>query len=114
MSNQHRKKPGIAAIVVGAKCKKLPHHPGHGISEKANDEPALLPPLTTKFDIKVNLVGDPQQLGLWVDCNRGRCCSCLAIVRHRCCRIEEEGAMTIPVAAGAMDPRTKSLCCLWL
>ncbi len=63
MSNQCRKEPGIAATAVGAKCKKIPHHPGHDVPKKADDEPALLPPLTTKFDIEVSFVGDPQQSG---------------------------------------------------
>ncbi len=61
MSNQQRKEPGIATAAVGAKCKKTLHRPGHDVPEKANDGPALLPPLTTEFDIVVNFVGDPWQ-----------------------------------------------------
>ncbi len=91
MLNQRRKEPGIAAAVVGAKCKKIPHHPGHGIPEKANDEPALLPPLTTKFDVKVNYAGDPWQLGRRVDCNRRCRRGCLPVVCHHRCRIEAGG-----------------------
>jgi hypothetical protein len=33
----------IAAVVVSAKCKKIPPHPEHDVPKKANDEPALLP-----------------------------------------------------------------------
>jgi hypothetical protein len=91
MSNQRKKDPGIAAAVVGAKCKKIPHRPGHDVPKKADDEPALLPPLATKFDVKVNYEGDPRQSGQWFNRDRGCRCSCLAVVRHRWCWIKEGG-----------------------
>jgi hypothetical protein len=91
MSNQNRKEPGIAAAGVGAKCKEIPHRPGHDVPKKADDEPALPPPLTTKVDIEVNFVGDPWQLGQQVDHN----CRCyhshLVVVCHRWHSIEEGG-----------------------
>ncbi len=91
MLNQRRKKPGITAAVVGSKCEKILHHPGHDVPKKADDEPALLPLLTTKFNVKVNFVGDPWPSGRRFNRNRGRRCSCLAVVHHCWQRIKEVG-----------------------
>jgi hypothetical protein len=91
MLNQRRKEPGIATAAVDAKCKKIPPRPGHDIPGKSDDEPALSPPLTTKFDVKVNFVGDPQQSGQRADCDRGCHRSRLAVVCHCQRRIKEGG-----------------------
>jgi hypothetical protein len=82
---------GVDAAAAGAKCEKIPHRPGHDVPEKADDEPAPLPPPATEFDVEVSLVGDPRQSGRRVDRDRGRRRGRLAVVRHRRRRIEEGG-----------------------